>query len=102
PIVGCRLSNGNLPFQATTAASLSHHEVQYIHDHELQLDQVITAPMPKIPLDFYMKMFSASTHGLRNRIVQIFLRTFHNERLPLVIHYGVLVGLCEMGQVINK
>jgi len=27
-----------------------------------------------------------------------FLRTFHGERLPLVTHYGALVGLCEMGQ----
>jgi len=45
-----------------------------------------------------VKMFSASIHGLRNRIVRIFLRTFHSERLPLVTHYGALVGLCEMGQ----
>jgi len=47
-------------------------------------------------------MFSASIHGLRNRIVRIFLRTFHNERLPLVTHYGALVGLCEMGQEVKK
>jgi transcription initiation factor TFIID subunit 6 len=47
-------------------------------------------------------MFSASIHGLRNRIVRIFLRTFHSERLPLVTHYGALVGLCEMGQEVNE
>lgn len=46
-------------------------------------------------------MFSANIHGLRNRIVRIFLRTFHSERLPLVTHYGALVGLCEMGQEVN-
>ncbi|CAF3598375.1 unnamed protein product [Rotaria sp. Silwood1] len=280
PIVGFRLSNGNLPFKTTTAAGSSHREVQCIDDHELQLDQVITAPLPKVPLDisirthwlaiegkqptinenpeiiskadltadsldpmksltkkrynldaskiktsnphelsleqqiYYkeiteacvgseeqkrteaiaslstetglhqilprivlfisegvkinlmqynlailiylmrmtsalldnkslycekylhqlfpaimscilakqlcarpdtdnhwalrdyaasrcaqmVKMFSANIHGLRNRIVRIFLRTFHSERLPLVTHYGALVGLCEMGQ----
>ncbi|CAF1381193.1 unnamed protein product [Rotaria sordida] len=280
PIVGFRLSNGNLPFKITTAVGSSHREVQCIDDHELQLDQVITAPLPKVPLDFsirthwlaiegkqptinenpeiiskadltadsldpmksltkkrynldaskiktsnphelsleqqiyykeiteacvgseeqkrqeaiaslttetglhqilprivlfisegvkinlmqfnlailiylmrmtsalldnkslycekylhqlfpaimscilakqlcarpdtdnhwalrdyaasrcaqMVKMFSANIHGLRNRIVRIFLRTFHSERLPLVTHYGALVGLCEMGQ----
>jgi transcription initiation factor TFIID subunit 6 len=280
PIIGFRLSNGNLPFKTTTAAGTNHRDVHCIDDHELQLDQVITAPMPKIPLDvsirthwlaiegkqptvnenpeiiskadltadsldpmksltkkrynldaskiktsnphelsleqqiYYkeiteacvgseeqkrqeaiaslstetglhqilprivlfisegvkvnlmqynlailiylmrmtsallenkslycekylhqlfpaimscilakqlcprpdtdnhwalrdyaasrcaqmVKMFSASIHGLRNRIVRIFLRTFHSERLPLVTHYGALVGLCEMGQ----
>ena len=29
----------------------NHREVQYIDDHELQLDQVISGPIPKIPLD---------------------------------------------------
>ncbi len=47
------------------------------------------------------RMFSANIHGLRNRIVRIFLRTFQSERLPLVTHYGALVGLCEMGQEVN-
>jgi hypothetical protein len=47
-------------------------------------------------------MFSANIHGLRNRIVRIFLRTFHSERLPFVTHYGALVGLCEMGQEVNN
>ena len=47
-------------------------------------------------------MFSASINGLRNRIVRIFLRTFHSERLPLVTHYGALVGLCEMGQEVKE
>ncbi|CAF3342888.1 unnamed protein product [Rotaria socialis] len=280
PIVGFRLSNGNLPFKTTTAVGTNHREVQCIDDHELQLDQVITAPLPKIPFDisirthwlaidgkqptinenpeivskadltsdsldpmksltkkrynldaskiktsnphelsleqqiYYkeiteacvgseeqkrqeaiaslstetglhqilprivlfisegvkvnlmqynlailiylmrmtsallenkslycekylhqlfpaimscilakqlcarpdtdnhwalrdyaasrcaqmVKMFSANIHGLRNRIVRIFLRTFQSERLPLVTHYGALVGLCEMGQ----
>jgi hypothetical protein len=51
---------------------------------------------------FFIRMFSASIHGLRNRIVRIFLRTFHSERLPLVTHYGALVGLCEMGQEVNN
>lgn len=51
---------------------------------------------------FFLRMFSASIHGLRNRIVRIFLRTFHSERLPLVTHYGALVGLCEMGQEVNR
>ena len=46
-------------------------------------------------------MFSANVHGLRNRIVRIFLQTFHNERLPLVTHYGALIGLCEMGQEVR-
>jgi hypothetical protein len=46
-------------------------------------------------------MFSTSVHGLRNRIVRIFLQTFHNERLPLVTHYGALIGLCEMGQEVK-
>ncbi|CAF0983928.1 unnamed protein product [Adineta steineri] len=31
---------------------------------------------------------------------EYFLETFHNERLPLVIDYGVLDGLCEMDQKI--
>jgi hypothetical protein len=47
-------------------------------------------------------MFSANIHGLRNRIVRIFLRTFHNERLPLVTHYGALVGLREMDQEVHN
>jgi transcription initiation factor TFIID subunit 6 len=34
---------------------LNHREVQCIDDHELQLDQVITAPMPKIPLDICIR-----------------------------------------------
>lgn len=51
PIVGFRLSNGNLPFKTTTAAGTNHREVHCIDDHELQLDQVICAPLPKIPLD---------------------------------------------------
>ena len=46
-------------------------------------------------------MFSASVHGLRNRIVRIFLRTFYDERVPLVTHYGTLIGLCEMGPEVN-
>ena len=46
-------------------------------------------------------MFSANINGLRNRIVRIFLRTFHNENLPLVTHYGALVSLCEMGPEVN-
>ena len=46
-------------------------------------------------------MFSSNIHGLRNRIVRIFLRTFQNERLPLVSHYGALVGFCEMGQEVD-
>ncbi|CAF3948015.1 unnamed protein product [Adineta steineri] len=45
-IVEFRLSNGNLLFK-TTRADLSHRKVQCIHDYELQLDQVITLPMPK-------------------------------------------------------
>jgi len=45
-----------------------------------------------------VKMFSSNIHGLRNRIMRIFLRTFNNERLPLVTHYGALIGLCEMGK----
>ncbi|CAF1446762.1 unnamed protein product [Adineta ricciae] len=280
PSVGYRLSNGNLPFKTTTTAGMSHREVQCIDDHEIHLDQVIAAPMPKLPLDvsirthwlaiegkqptinenpeiiskvdqttdsldpmksltkkrynldaskiktsnphelsleqqiYYkeiteacvgseeqkrqeaiaslssetglhqilprivlfisegvkvnlmqynlailiylmrmtsalldnkslycekylhqlfpaimscilakqlcarpdadnhwalrdyaasrcaqmVKMFSANIHGLRKRIVRIFLRTFNSERLPLVTHYGALVGLCEMGQ----
>jgi hypothetical protein len=40
-----------LPFKTTIAAGTNHREVQCIDDHELQLDQVITAPLPKIPLD---------------------------------------------------
>lgn len=47
-------------------------------------------------------MFSANIHGLRNRIVRIYLRTFHNERLPLVTHYGALIGLCEMGKEVRS
>ena len=47
-------------------------------------------------------MFSANIHGLRNRIVRIFLRTIRNERLPLVTYYGSLVGLCEMGQEVSS
>lgn len=46
-------------------------------------------------------MFSTSVHGVRNRIVRIFLQTFHNARLPLVTHYGALIGLCEMGQEVK-
>jgi transcription initiation factor TFIID subunit 6 len=46
-------------------------------------------------------MFSTDVHGLQNRIVRIFLQTFHNERLPLVTHYGALIGLCEMGQEVE-
>jgi len=34
---------------------LNHREVQCIDDHEVQLDQVITAPMPKIPLDISIR-----------------------------------------------
>ncbi|CAF2953320.1 unnamed protein product [Rotaria sp. Silwood2] len=48
PIVEFRLSNGKLPFKTTTAAGSNHREVQCIEVHELQLDQVITALMPKI------------------------------------------------------
>ncbi|CAF1429278.1 unnamed protein product [Adineta steineri] len=59
PVVEFRLSNGNLPFKTTTTAGLSHREVQCIDDHKLQLDQVITAPMPKILLDI-----SIPTHWL--------------------------------------
>jgi hypothetical protein len=47
-------------------------------------------------------MFSANVNGLRNRIVRIFLRTFYDERVPLVTHYGTLIGLCEMGQEVNS
>ncbi|CAF3742469.1 unnamed protein product [Adineta steineri] len=160
---GFRSSNENLPFKTTTAESLSHHEVQYIYDRALQLGQVITAPMPEIPLDVSEDIASLSTetdlHRILSRIVlfiserikvnlmkynltiliylmrmttvityilakqlgvrpdadnhwtlrdyassrcaqMIFLRTFHNERLPLVIDYGVLDGLCEMDQKI--
>jgi hypothetical protein len=47
-------------------------------------------------------MFSASVHGLRNRIVRIFLRTFKDERVPLVTHYGSLIGLCEMSSEVKS
>ena len=47
-------------------------------------------------------MFSANIHGLRNRIVRIFLRTFSDEHAPLVTQYGTLTGLCEMGQEVNN
>lgn len=46
-------------------------------------------------------MFSAHVHGLRNRVVRIFLQTFHNEHYPLVSHYGALIGLCKMGQEVE-
>lgn len=47
-------------------------------------------------------MFSANIHGLRKRIVRIFLGTFNPDRVPpLVTHYGALVGLCEMGQEVK-
>jgi hypothetical protein len=46
-------------------------------------------------------MFSANLHGLRNRIVRIFLQTFHNERSSLVTYYGAIIGLCEMGQEVK-
>ncbi len=55
PIIGFRLSNGNLPFKTTIAPGTNHREVQCIDDHELQLDQVITAPLPKIPLDISIR-----------------------------------------------
>lgn len=51
PIVGYRLTNGESPFRTVTAPGLGHREVQCIDDHELQLDQVISGPLPKIPLD---------------------------------------------------
>jgi len=47
-------------------------------------------------------MFATNVHGLRNRIVGIYLQTFHNERLSLVTHYGALIGLCEMGQEVRN
>lgn len=49
----------------------------------------------------FNRIFSSNVHGLRNRIVRIFLRTFHNESSPLVTHYGALIGLCEMGQEVK-
>lgn len=45
-----------------------------------------------------IKMFATNVHGLRNRIVRIYLQTFYDERLSLVTYYGALIGLCEMGQ----
>ncbi|CAF1262530.1 unnamed protein product [Adineta steineri] len=54
-IVGFRLSNGNLPLKITRAG-VSHYEVPCIDDHELQLDQVTTAPMSKIPLDKFERL----------------------------------------------
>lgn len=47
-------------------------------------------------------MFATNVHGLRNRIVRIYLETFHNEKLPLVTYYGALIGLCEMGQEVEE
>jgi hypothetical protein len=46
-------------------------------------------------------MFSASVHGLHKRIVRIFEQTLKDDRLPLVTHYGALIGLCEMGQEVG-
>ncbi|CAF4278369.1 unnamed protein product [Rotaria sp. Silwood2] len=63
PIVGFRLSNGNLPFKTTTATGSSHREVQCIDDHELQLDQVITAPLPKVPLDISLRTHWLAIEG---------------------------------------
>jgi len=59
PIIGFRLSNGDLPFKSTTAVGTNHRDVQCLDDHEVQLDQIITAPMPKVPLDI-----SIRTHWL--------------------------------------
>ncbi|CAF0772396.1 unnamed protein product [Adineta steineri] len=63
PVVEFRLSNGNLPFKATTVAGLSHRKVQCINDHELQLDQVITASMPKIPSDISIRTYWLAIEG---------------------------------------
>lgn len=46
-------------------------------------------------------MFSDSVHGLQKRIIRIFVQTLRNERLPLVTHYGALIGLCEMGHKVK-
>ena len=39
----------------TTTNGTNHRQVQCIDDHEVQLDQVIMAPMPKLPLDISIR-----------------------------------------------
>jgi transcription initiation factor TFIID subunit 6 len=52
--VGARLTNENLVFKTTTITS-NHREVQYIDDREVQLDEVITSALPKLPLDISIR-----------------------------------------------
>lgn len=63
PIVGYRLTNGESPFRTVTAPGLGHREVQCIDDHELQLDQVISGPLPKIPLDVSIRAHWLAIEG---------------------------------------
>ena len=49
----------------------------------------------------FNRMFSDTVHGLHKRIVRIFEQALKDERLPLVTHYGALIGLCEMGQEVE-
>ncbi len=49
--MGARLTNENLVFKTTS----NHREVQYIDDREVQLDQVITSALPKLPLDISIR-----------------------------------------------
>ncbi|CAF1489438.1 unnamed protein product [Adineta steineri] len=65
----------NTIFRTTTVAGLSHHEVQCIDDHKLQLDQVITAPMPKIPLDISTRTHWLTIEGKQSTI---------NENLEII------------------
>jgi hypothetical protein len=53
--MGFRLSNGNLPFKTTTIIGSNHREVQCIDDHEVQLEQMINASIPKLPLDISLR-----------------------------------------------
>ncbi len=55
PFIGFRLTHGNLPFKITTVNGTNHHEFQCMDDHEVQLDQVITAPMPNLTLDISIR-----------------------------------------------
>ncbi len=55
--------------------------MQYIDDHEVQLDQVVTAPLPKIPLDISLrgKRFSFGIN-LKKKIIKFLFSSLAGYR----------------------
>lgn len=78
PIVGFRLSNGNVPFRSTNVPNSSHRDVQCLDDHELPLDQVITGPLPKLPLDISIRsLFNETQKRIEGHFHEFLLLSAH-------------------------